>query len=148
MFVCKSFISHEICNNCFVLLIYRSDIESSPGKYLLRPGERKSATCADSILQLSLAILIIISCTILLVAPTAFVTMYMLESFPEKHIPHESSILLYKLNSSPKPLHKDPTLSTSMQGDSIPFDVPDVLHGDKNHIFAQPKRNALDLKSR
>ena len=58
----------------------------------------------------------------------------MLESFPEKHIPHESSILLYKLNSSPKPLHKDPTLSTSMQGDSIPFDVPD---GDnKNHIFA------------
>ena len=74
--------------------------------------------------------------------------MYMLESFPEKHIPHESSILLYKLNSSPKPLHKDPTLSTSMQGDSIPFDVPDVLHGDKNHIFAQPKRNALDLKSR
>ena len=73
----------------------------------------------------------------------------MLESFPEKHIPHESSILLYKLNSSPNPLQQDPALSTSMQGDnSIRFDVPDVLHSDKNHIFAQPKRNALELKSR
>ena len=141
--------SHDISNTCFVLFIYRSDIESSPRKYLLRPGERKSATCADSILQISLAILIIISCTILLVAPTAFVTMYMLESFPEKHIPHESSILLYKLNSSPKLKRKDPVSSTSMPGDnSIPFDVPDVLRGDKNNIFAQPKRNDLELKSR
>jgi len=94
---------------------------------LLHPGQRKPTSCSTRIIQVALAMLIITTCIVLLVAPTAFLTLFMLESFHSKstvETPIKSSILISKL----LPHVKDENLNSgsSMKDDEIFINVPEI----------------------
>ena len=99
-------------------------MDYSAKELLLHPGERKPTSCSTCIIQVVLAMLIITACVVLLVAPTAFVTLVVFESFQSKSVerlPIKSSILMSKL------LPQEAIDSKSiMESDEILINVPDV----------------------
>ena len=102
-------------------------MDYSAKELLLHPGERKSTSCSTCIIQVVLAMLIITACVVLLVAPTAFVTLFVFESFQSKSVerfPIKSSILMSKL----LPQINDEAIDSksTMEFDEILINVPDV----------------------
>ena len=102
-------------------------MDYSPKDLLLHPGEKKPTSCSTRIFQVALAMLIITTCIVLLVAPTAFVTIFLLESFQTKSLdgyPNQSSVLIRKL----LPQLKDESLQSmpALKHDDILVNVPDV----------------------
>ena len=81
-------------------------MDYSANELLLYPGERKQAPFWTRIMQVALAMVIITVCVILLVAPTVFVTIFVLESFHSESIvpSHQQapSVFLSKLITQPK----------------------------------------------
>ena len=102
-------------------------MDYSADELLLHPGERKPTSCSTRIIQVALAMLIITTCIVLLVAPTAFLTLFMLESFHTKstvETPIKSSVLISKL--LPKVKDVDLNSGSSMKDDEILVNVPEI----------------------
>ena len=94
---------------------------------LLHPGEKKPTSCSTRIFQVALAMLIITTCIVLLVAPTAFMTIFLLESFRTKSVdgyPNQSSVFIRKL----LPQLKGDSLQSmpALKHDDILVNVPDA----------------------
>ena len=102
-------------------------MDYSAKELLLHPGERKPTSCSTRIIQVALAMLIISTCIVLLVAPTAFLTLFMLESFHSKltvENPIKSSALISKL--LPQVKNEDSNSRSSMKDDEIFVNVPEI----------------------
>ena len=102
-------------------------MDHSAKELLLHPGERKPTSCSTRIIQVALAMLIITTCIVLLVAPTAFLTLFMLESFHSKstvETPIKSSVLISKL--IPQVKNEDSNSRSSMKDDEIFINVPEI----------------------
>ena len=102
-------------------------MDYSAKELLLQPGERKPTSCSTRIIQVVLAMLIITACVVLLVAPTAFVTLFVFESFQSKSVerfPIKSSILMSKL--LPQVNNEAIDSISKMDSDEILINVPDV----------------------
>ena len=102
-------------------------MDYSPKELLLHPGETKPTSCSTRIFQVALAMLIITTCIVLLVAPTAFVTIFLLESFQPKSVDGHSnqpSVFISKL----LPQLKDKTLQSrpTLEYEEILVNVPDA----------------------
>ena len=102
-------------------------MDYSAKELLLHPGERKPTSCSTRIIQVALAMLIITTCIVLLVAPTAFLTLFMLESFHSKLTVEnsiKSSVLISKL--LPQVKNEDSNSRSSMKDDEIFVNVPEI----------------------
>ena len=95
-------------------------MDYSASELLLQPGERKRLPFWTRIMQVALAMLIITVCVTLLVAPTVFVTIFVLESF------HSNSIVPSNQQAPSILLHK--LITQSKEGDSVQLLVPSQHH--------------------
>ena len=124
----------------------KSQYEPLPGS-----GKRKRGSICTHVLQVALAFLMITICSLFLAAPTAFVTLFILESFPSKPASdprHQPSVLLRKLipqsnleyDESKRPIH--------VQNEKIKLDAPDKIDTMKVFPSTELPNNFLDSKRR
>ena len=128
-------------------------MDYSAKELLLRPGETKPIPFCTRIVQVAFAMLIITICVTLLVAPTVFVTIFILESFrPDSSVPsivhqHPPSVFLRKLTTQS---NKDIAVKSHISSlhDNIITNVPDYPNSKNVHLSTDSKKTYEDTDPR
>ena len=102
-------------------------MDYSPKEFFLHPGERKVNSSFIHIIHVAVTMLIFSACTILLVIPIIFVTLFMLGSFQLKTMEsqHQSSILLSKIHPHLQRPDQITSLPITLQYSALSVNIPD-----------------------